>query len=123
MVEGKTFGCILAPGQVKSLECRLEVSAVQATEAKRVAANELDGRVLAHERDRVGLETAISAAEEGEGFSVRNHASGHVICCLNVHLAEPRLHLEPALAPVLFGFRAPGWLAVGEEYSQTPRKW
>lgn len=85
VVEGKTFGCILAPGQVKSLECRLEVSAVQAAEAKRVAAKELEGRVLAHERDRVGLETAISAAEEGEGFSVRNHASGHVIWSLHLH--------------------------------------
>lgn len=57
--------------QVKSLERRLEVSEAQAAEAKRVAAEELAGRISAHERDRVALKAAASRAEEGEWVGVR----------------------------------------------------
>eukprot|EP00903_Cladosiphon_okamuranus_P011439 g10777.t1 len=53
-----------AETRVESLERRLEVSETQAAEAKRLAEEELVGRVSAHQRDRATLEAAVSKAEE-----------------------------------------------------------
>lgn len=66
------------PGQAKSLELRLEASEAQAVEAKRLAAEELAGRVSVHERDRVALKATVSTVEEGEGIVLKQHARDHV---------------------------------------------
>lgn len=64
--DGKPFRRNFDPGQVKSLQRRLEVSEARAAETKRVGEAELAGRVSAHQQDRVALEAAVSAGEKGE---------------------------------------------------------
>lgn len=100
-------------GQVKSLELRLEASKAQAAEANRAAAEDLRGRVSAHERDLVELEAAVSAAEEGGWFRRRKHACDYMLC-----LTCAFRNFNP-LESVIVVWYPSSWLVVSENSVQT----